>query len=247
MSHTKLFFLNHFKQVPENKYSKWSENICSSNKWKNVFRKVCCCKHRHNQCNFISVNKTWLPFSFCQERLMHVCCDRISSSKGWAPRQHHTITIVCGKSPAERSEEGGVHRRIETGFKVTPRLILHHFSPTTILQWSAACFMQQRQQQQQRQTSPEIPSQTKRKQQHYGSWDKRERIKVWPFLLKTQEALREAHFCRLHPLQLQHVYIKAREGVEKCFEKITSSYLQFGGGSSVISASSFWILEQTQR
>lgn len=59
------------------------------------------------------------------------------------------------------------------------------------------------------------------------------------FLFKKHEALKEARFCRLHPLQLEYLYLQAHESLEKCFDKITSSYLQFGGGSSVISASSF--------
>lgn len=40
------------------------------------------------------------------------------------------------------------------------------------------------------------------------------------------------------------IYTQGYESLQQCSECVTSPYLQLGGGSSVISASSFWILQK---
>lgn len=40
------------------------------------------------------------------------------------------------------------------------------------------------------------------------------------------------------------IYTQGYESLQQCSKCVTSPYLQLGGGSSVISASSFWILQK---
>lgn len=90
------------------------------------------------------------------------------------------------------------------------------------------------------------PSQTKthkqllcRSGEREGEKKKGVSIAAWPFSFRKTNSL-ERHA----PLPSTFItasasVLKAQRSLETRFDEITSSYLQFGGGSSVISASSF--------
>lgn len=147
-------------------------------------------------------------------------------------------------NPQRASWGGGPTRESKQVLKSHRTLVFHHFRGPEychLKKKKAACIMQQQQQQlhsglksleytkQKIQTNSSSMRWVTKTQLHYISFFSRE--KPW------KQHIAAAHISFT-------IYTQGYESLQQCSECVTSPYLQLGGGSSVISASSFWILQK---